>query len=148
MLRAVLMVLMLAGSATAFPASRAPFDANDPLAAEYGMARAAVDREDWPAAESTLRLLVGAAPDVAEVWSLYGLSLRKQGRLDAADRAYAEALALDPDHLGAIEYLGELRLQQGRPDEAKALLARLIRLCPSFCEERMDLEAAIAEAGY
>ncbi len=57
---------------------------------------------------------------------------------------YAKALDFDPNHKGALEYQGELFVELGQIDKAKANLARLVRLCPQGCEEREDLEKAIA----
>ncbi len=37
-------------------------------------------------------------------------------------------------------------LQLGQPEKAKANLARLVSLCLQGCEEREDLEKAIADA--
>ena len=53
------------------------------------------------------------------------------------------ALDLDPDHKGALEYQGELRLEQNNLPAAEANLAKLRRLCPAGCAERDDLERAI-----
>ena len=60
--------------------------------------------------------------------------------------AYTQALTLNPDHLGALEYQGELFLQTGKPDLAKANLARIKGICGD-CEESEDLEKAITAAG-
>jgi Flp pilus assembly protein TadD len=140
-------LLFSAGAALALPATERPFDPNDPLAAELDAARAAIAREAWAPAESRLDALTRAAPEVAELWSLLGLVRRKQGALDPAEAAYDRALALDPRHLGALEYMGELRLMQGDLQGAQDLLARLETLCPPGCEEREELAAAIRAHG-
>ncbi len=57
---------------------------------------------------------------------------------------YTKALALDPDHKGAREYLGELYVETGQLDKAKEQLVVLTRLCPTGCEELEDLQKAIA----
>jgi hypothetical protein len=49
-----------------------------------------------------------------------------------------------PDLGGAQEYLGELYVETGQMDKAKIMLASLTKLCPQGCEEREDLEKAIA----
>ncbi|RTL71245.1 MAG: tetratricopeptide repeat protein, partial [Hyphomicrobiales bacterium] len=59
---------------------------------------------------------------------------------------YRKALDFDPDHKGALEYLGELYVETGDLPKARENLARLEKLCPSGCEEREDLEKAIASA--
>jgi Flp pilus assembly protein TadD len=136
-------LLFAAGAALALPSAERPFDPNDPLAGELDAARSAIAREAWAPAEARLAALTREAPEVAELWSLLGLTRRKQGALDAAEAAYDRALALDPRHLGALEYMGELRLMQDDLPGAQALLARLEALCPPGCEEREELAAAI-----
>ena len=64
--------------------------------------------------------------------------------LVAAERYYAAALALDPKHLDTLEYLGEMRLQQGNLAGAEAELAALKRATFFKSEQFHDLQAAIA----
>ena len=52
----------------------------------------------------------------------------------------------DADHKGAHEYLGELYVETGDLASAREQLAVLTRLCPQGCEERKDLEEALASA--
>ena len=87
-------------------------------------------------------------PKNPDVYNLLGFATRKLGRLDEAGPYYAQALALDPDHLGALAYQGELFLMQNTPDAAKANLAKLAEACGT-CREYGELAAAIAayEAG-
>jgi tetratricopeptide (TPR) repeat protein len=87
-------------------------------------------------------------PKNPDVYNLLGFASRKLGRLDEAGPYYEQALALDPDHLGALEYQGELFLMQSNIDGAKANLAKLAEACGD-CEEYRELEEAIQtfEAG-
>jgi tetratricopeptide (TPR) repeat protein len=86
---------------------------------------------------------VGPHPDVL---NYMGFASRKLGRTDAALAYYGEALRLDPNHLGATEYLGELYIQLGRMDDARRQLARLDDLCAYGCEQREELARWIALA--
>lgn len=95
-------------------------------------------------AEAIGREVVAADPDLASAWSLLGFALRKQCRLGEAMAAYERALALDPLHRGANEYMGELWLQLGDLGRAMERLAVLEATCPEPCEERRELEQAIA----
>ena len=74
-----------------------------------------------------------------------GFALRKSGKFDAAELAYAQALRLDPHHRGALEYQGELFLALSDLTAAEANLARLAALCPGGCDERAELAAAITK---
>ena len=82
----------------------------------------------------------------ADVYNLMGFSLRKTGDFKQAYTFYRKALEYDPEHKSALEYLGELYVETGRIDEARAHVALLQKLCPRGCEELTDLEQAIAGA--
>lgn len=79
-----------------------------------------------------------------DVYNLLGYTLRKTGDLTTSLTYYLKALDLKPDHKAAREYLGELFLDMGNVEKAKEQLAALDRLCPAGCEERSDLQKAIA----
>jgi len=74
-----------------------------------------------------------------------GYALRKQARpdLDGAQRHYDAALKLNPKHMGALEYAGELALMKGDLATAERHLAALARLCSSPCETLDDLKQAV-----
>lgn len=84
--------------------------------------------------------------DHADVFNLLGFSMRKSGDMKGATLYYAKALDYDPEHKGALEYQGEMFVQLGQMEKAKANLVKLVKLCPTGCEEREDLEKAIADA--
>ena len=106
-------------------------------------ARAKIKAKDWTAAIAELTRMLDTNRH-ADVYNLLGFSLRKTRDYDNALYNYQKALELDPKHKGAHEYLGELYVETGQMDKAKAMLASLQKLCPSGCEEREDLEKAIA----
>lgn len=81
----------------------------------------------------------------ADAWNYLGFCSRKLGKKEEALGYYQKALALDPKHKGAHEYLGELYLQMGDLPKAEEQLAVLKGLCPNGCEELEDLEADIAD---
>jgi Flp pilus assembly protein TadD len=114
--------------------------------AEYQAARDKIKARDYLGAHSHLANLLVDYSDQAEVHSLLGLTLRKTGRIDEALRHYMRALSLDPRHLGANEYLGELYVERGEIHLARERLRVLHSICGSHCEEAYELAAAIAEA--
>ena len=79
----------------------------------------------------------------ADVFNLLGYSHRKLQRYDQALDYYQRALALDPEHRGAHEYLGELYLQTEQPLKAEQQLAALSKSCRE-CDEYRQLKRAIA----
>jgi tetratricopeptide (TPR) repeat protein len=82
----------------------------------------------------------------ADVYNLMGFSLRKSGDYKQAYTFYRKALDFDPEHKGALEYLGELYVETGQVDKARENVVLLKKLCPNGCEELADLEKAITGA--
>lgn len=89
-------------------------------------------------------LALGPHPDIL-TWR--GYVLRRMGDLDGAEGWYRAALAIDPDHLGATEYYGELKVQRGDLDGARLMLARLERKCVYGCPEAEELRRWIEAGG-
>ncbi|MEM8752501.1 MAG: tetratricopeptide repeat protein [Pseudomonadota bacterium] len=111
--------------------------------AAYMEASALVEAEAFELAHEKLMELSEEEPMNADVFNLLGFAARNIGDFDGAAAAYRRALALDPDHRGALEYQGQLYLALNEFEEAEANLARLSELCPSGCEEKAELEAAM-----
>ena len=107
--------------------------------------RTKIKAKDYQAALVELRRLADTHQH-ADVYSLMGFSLRKTGDHTTALTFYKKALEFDANHKGAREYLGELYVETGQLSVAKEQLAVLRKLCPQGCEEREDLEQAIAAA--
>ena len=108
--------------------------------------RAQIKAKDFKAAIEDLRGFITAGVQHADVYNLLGFSYRKSGDRETGATYYRKALDFDPNHKGALEYQGELFVELGDIPKAKANLAKLASLCPSGCEEREDLEKAIAGA--
>lgn len=88
--------------------------------------------------------VVGNDSRNADAFNNLGYSQRKLGQRDKALISYAEALRVDPKHLGALEYRGELFLELGDLARAETNLDQLGRLC-GRCENYRDLaEATVA----
>jgi tetratricopeptide (TPR) repeat protein len=114
-------------------------------APELTSVRAKIEAKDFNGAIAELTPMLETNQH-ADVYSLMGFSLRKSGDLKQAATFYAKALDFDSSHKGALEYQGELFLQIGDVDRAKANLAKLTTLCPEGCEERDELEAQVNAA--
>ncbi|MBW8846816.1 MAG: tetratricopeptide repeat protein [Burkholderiales bacterium] len=142
----VLATLLLATSAWAADMTPPPEiqpAAVDPLAAP----RRLIAAKDWAGALAALRAQPQAAS--ADWHNLMGYTLRKQAtpQFAEAESQYLEALRIDPGHRGANEYLGELYVMTGELAKARERLVVLEKLCPNGCEQRADLQRAIAAAG-
>jgi predicted TPR repeat methyltransferase len=75
------------------------------------------------------------------------IEAHRAGRLEKAEKVYAEALAADPDNVDALHYLGVLRHQQGRSYHAIQLLSRAIELRPHYVDAVSNLGNVYLELG-
>ena len=110
---------------------------------EYKMAQASIAQADYSGAMTHLQNVLAATPDNADALNLMGFSERKMGKMDESLEYYNKALALNPKHLGANEYLGELYLDMKNVDKAKERLAVLMNACGGTCEEYTELKEKI-----
>jgi predicted Zn-dependent protease len=114
-----------------------------PPAATLDAAKAKTDAGDFRGAIPILTTLVQKEPNNPDALNLMGYSLRKTGQTDLALQYYNKALALNPKHLGANEYLGELYVELGQTAKARERLAVLQAACGN-CAQTQDLSKAIA----
>ena len=105
--------------------------------------REKIKAKDFAGALADLKALSNTVQH-ADVYNLIGFASRKSGDYTNAATFYSKALDFDANHKGALEYQGEMYVELGQPEKAKANLAKLATLCPQGCEEREDLEKAIA----
>jgi tetratricopeptide (TPR) repeat protein len=110
---------------------------------KLGAARARIAEKNWQAAIGELKTINDTGS--AEWNNLMGYSLRKQAVPDypSAEKFYSEALRIDPQHRGALEYSGELYLITGDLPKAEERLAALDKACRFSCEEYRDLKRAV-----
>ena len=78
---------------------------------DYLAAVSQIDKKNYAEAVHLLHKVLETEPKNADALNYLGFTHRQMGKFDAAVGYYQQALALDPDHLGANEYLGELWLQ-------------------------------------
>ena len=110
---------------------------------KLAVAEKAVKAGNYNRAIELLQKVVAAKPGNADAWNYLGFSHRKLKKFGQAMTAYQKALAIDPQHRGANEYLGELYLQTGDLAKAKERLKKLDDVCFFGCEEFDDLKEAI-----
>jgi len=116
-----------------------------PAPDKFSAVRAQIAANNFPGAIDELKR-INATGD-ADWNNLMGYSLRKGATPDfaGAEKFYNEALRIDPKHLGALEYSGELYLQTGDLARAEQRLAALDKACFFGCSEYSDLKKAIAQ---
>lgn len=115
-------------------------------ATSYADAKAMSDTGNYAAALPAFQTITQQDPQNADAWNMLGFTHRMLGHMDESAQAYLVVLEINPNHLGALEYQGELFLQTGKPDLAKSNLTKLQGLCGD-CDEYEDLEKAIKAAG-
>ena len=112
----------------------------DPDVAE---ARRALDGGRYELGLDLLNAVLARLPGDPDVLVYVAFAHRRAGRPDQAMASYAQALAAQPDHPGALAYQGALFLELGRRAEAEANLARLAASCAT-CAEHETLARDLA----
>ena len=101
-------------------------------------------------AASAFRRALAVRPDDAQAWARLGESLVQAngGEVDGdAEAAFAQALRLDADQLGARFFLGEAALVRGDAARVRELWLPLIAALDPADPRRIDLEARLPPAG-
>lgn len=133
-------LLLLSLMGTSWAADTAPIKSDPVWLTE---ARASIKAEKYTQA---IQQLQAANETSSADWNnLLGYSLRKKQppELVGAEKYYQAALKINPEHRGALEYYGKLKLINNDLPGAEVLLARLDKACTFGCEEYSDLKGAI-----
>ena len=109
----------------------------------FGEVNKLIKLEKFAEAHKMLKKMKKVITDEADRLNLLGFTARKSGDLNTAGDYYQQALALNPKHTGALEYQGELFLQLGKIDLAKANLAKIDKICWLPCNAERELKKAI-----
>jgi tetratricopeptide (TPR) repeat protein len=110
---------------------------------DIAAARQAIETGRYTLGLELLDAVLERLPGDPDVLVYVAFAHRRAGRPEAAMAAYAQALARDPNHPGALAYQGALFLDLGRRAEAQANLARLTASCTT-CPERETLARDLA----
>ena len=79
-------------------------------------------------------------PNKADTLNYLGFTTRKLGDFETGEKYYLEGLAIEPNHIGINEYLGELYVATGRMEQAKKRL-NILKNCN--CKEFEELKEII-----
>ncbi|HEX6079443.1 MAG TPA: tetratricopeptide repeat protein [Methylomirabilota bacterium] len=118
----------------------APTRAEDP---QYTAAVKAIKAGEYAKAIPLLEGVTARDGKNADAYNWLGYATRKNGNPSASIPIYQKALAIDPKHKGAHEYIGEAYLMLGDLPKAKEHLKTLDSLCFITCEEYRDLKRAV-----
>ncbi len=124
---------------------------DDPASAEalYGLGSVYLKQEKNPEARENFERatkLPASYPDtLANSWNNLGLLATREGRTIEAIPYFQEALKLNPDHLIALENLGNAYRQQKKWDDARILLERAVAVGPGDPEANYSLGMVFAQ---
>lgn len=105
-------------------------------------AEARIAAQDFDGAIPLLENVLKTSPRNVNALHLLGYSHRALGEYETALDYYLRALAIEPLHVGANEYLGELHLEMGDLAGAEERLLVLTKACEG-CAAQIDLERKI-----
>ena len=118
-------------------------DPTKPADPQYTAAVKAIKASEYAKAIPLLEGVVSRDGKNADAYNWLAYATRKNGDAKAAIPIYEKALAIDPKHLGAHEYIGEAYLVLDDLAHAKEHLKRLDKLCLFSCEQYRDLKKAV-----
>ena len=110
---------------------------------DYTAGVAAIKAKQFERAIPLFEKVTTREPKNADAYNWLAYAIRKNGDPAASISIYEKALALDPKHRGAHEYIGEAYLALNDLPKAKQHLQRLDKLCFLPCEEYTDLKRAV-----
>ena len=112
---------------------------------DYAVALRLVHHKNYAEAVPFLRRALQQRPNSADVLSYLGYSHQMLGDNEGALDYYQRALANDPGHKGAHEFLGTLYLKLNQLGNARGQMSELTSLCRDGCVEKDALGRAIAD---
>jgi tetratricopeptide (TPR) repeat protein len=113
--------------------------------AELAKVTTLLNANNFKQALSDLKVIDSEFKNNADVNNLLGYSSRKLKQYKPAAAYYEKALKINPNHLGALEYQGELFVLTNKVSAAKKNLVKLEKLCGLKCGEYLDLKKAIGK---
>lgn len=131
------------------PAGMSSLLFGDPASGDraYVAAVALINEHRWTDALAALDQASRAVGPHPDIFTYRGYVLRRMGDLEAAEGWYKAALAIAPEHRGATEYYGELKVLRGDLPGARVMLARLEKQCVYGCPEVEELRRWIDAGG-
>jgi tetratricopeptide (TPR) repeat protein len=117
--------------------------ATTPEDPDYTAAVKAIRASRFSVAIPLLEGVVARDDENADAYNWLAYATRRNGDPARAVAIYEKALAIDPRHRGAHEYLGEAYLALDNVPKAREHLAVLDKLCLFSCSEYRDLKKAV-----
>jgi Tfp pilus assembly protein PilF len=116
-------------------------------AGAYVRAVSLINERRWDEALVSLDKAATAIGPHPDILTYEGYVWRKKGDWAKAEGFYRQALAMNPNHRGATEYYGELKVLEGDTASARLMLAKLDTACTYGCAEAEELRLWIDHGG-
>ena len=124
--------------------SAAPVVISRTVESELAKVSAMLKALDFKGARNALLPLDLEFQNNADINNLLGFASRKLKQYKASAIYYDKALKINPNHLGALEYQGELFVVTKKLASAKKNLKKIEKLAGKNSEEAIDLRKAIS----
>jgi tetratricopeptide (TPR) repeat protein len=124
---------------------------DDPSSAEafYGLGSVYLNqqktREAQESFERSIKLHASYPDTLPNAWNNLGLLATREGRTDQAIAYFQEALKLSPDHLVALDNLGNAYRQQKQWEDARKVFERALKISPQDPEANYSLGMIFAQ---
>ncbi|HLW85225.1 MAG TPA: tetratricopeptide repeat protein [Candidatus Sulfotelmatobacter sp.] len=124
---------------------------DDPASAEalYGMGSACLNLQKIAEARASFQRATELQPSypdtIPNAWNNLGLLATREGRTEEAVGYFQQALKLNPDHLIALENLGNAYRQQKDWEQARKILERAVAVSPGDPESTYSLGMVFAQ---
>ena len=105
-----------------------------------------IKKEDYNSAIPKLKKLLKKNSTYfskADIYNYLGYSHRKIKSYKKAEKYYLKALEINNNHIGALEYIGELYIETDRIEKARESLEKLKLVAGENSEEYLDLYTLI-----
>lgn len=133
--------LFLLGNADLF--ADAPEDKPQLNGTKYSDAEKLVKTKEYAKAKMLFEELNQQKPGNPDVLNYLGFTSRMTGDKKSSLKYYQMALKINPKHLGANEYLGELYLELDDLKSSQAQLAKIEKICGQGCVQYTKLTRAM-----
>ncbi|WP_267140364.1 tetratricopeptide repeat protein [Anianabacter salinae] len=109
--------------------------------------RDAIEEEEWASAIDHLSALIDHAPDFAEAFHARATAFYQQDRFGLAMNDIGAALALNPDHFGALSGLAVILQRTGNSEAALEVWRRVEAIHPHLQDVDETIERLEKETG-
>jgi tetratricopeptide (TPR) repeat protein len=103
-----------------------------------------IDDGNYGVAIGILLSLIEVNPDNPEAFNQLGYAHSRLQNYDLALEFYHQALEIDPEHAGALAYMGKVYLELGKVEIAENHLRQLDLICLFGCDPFSSLQEAIS----